>query len=188
MGVLLVTEVTEAAVLALLLAVNAYMSQMRIVREYVGRMRELIQRLQETSVRDSLTGLYNHGYLLKRLQEEINLAQRHQHALSLVILDLNEFKEVNDRHGHLVGDKVLQAIAATIQRQVRQQDVVARYGGDEFCLVLPETDRAAAKKAIARLAAAVGDLAKRAEGWGAITSASAAASPLALRMAPQRSR
>lgn len=156
---------TEATALGFALAIYHHSTHVRVVEHYLSRLRELAQRLQVMSERDSLTGLYNHGYLLRRLQEEISLAQRHQRSLSVVILDLNEFKEVNDRHGHLVGDEVLQLIAATIRQQVRQHDIVARYGGDEFCLVLPETDGAGAQGAVEKLRAAVAALSERLEGW-----------------------
>ena len=140
-------------------------THVRAMERYLNRLRELAQRLQEASVRDSLTGLYNHGYLLSRLLEEIGRAQRLQHPLSVVILDLDGFKEVNDRHGHLAGDTVLHLVAAAIQQQVRRHDIAARYGGDEFCLVLPATDRVGAQAVVEKLRAAVAALPERLDGW-----------------------
>jgi diguanylate cyclase (GGDEF)-like protein len=156
---------TEAVAMGFLLAIYAHSSQVRALEHYLDRLRELALQLQETSDRDSLTGLYNHGYLLRRLQEEISLAQRHMRSLSVVILDLDEFKEVNDRYGHLVGDEVLQLVAATIRKQVREHDIVARYGGDEFCLVLPETRPAGAGAVVEKLRAAVAALSERLQEW-----------------------
>ena len=154
----------EATAMGFALAIYARRTHVSAVWHYLRRLRELAQKLQESSVRDSLTGLYNHGYLLSRLQDEIDRAQRHRRPLSVAIIDLNEFKEVNDRHGHLVGDQILQLIASAIQQHVRGYDIVARYGGDEFCVVLPETDRASAERVIEKLRTAMAALPERAEG------------------------
>jgi diguanylate cyclase (GGDEF)-like protein len=156
---------TEAVAMGFLLAIYAHNTQVRVLEHYLDRLRELAHQLQETSDRDSLTGLYNHGYLIRRLQAEISLAQRHGRRLSVVILDLNDFKKINDRHGHLVGDEVLQLVATTIRKQVRGHDVVARYGGDEFCLVLPETDPAGAEAVVEKLRAGVATLSERLKEW-----------------------
>ena len=156
---------TVATVIGFALAIYSRRTHVGAVEQYLDQLRGLAERLQRISERDSLTGLYHHGYLLRRLEQEITPAQRHQRSLSVVILDLDAFKEVNDRHGHLVGDEVLQLIAGAIQRQIRQHDVVARYGGDEFCLVLPETDRAGAAGLVEKLREAVVVLPGPPEGW-----------------------
>lgn len=156
---------TEATALGFLLAAYFHVTQTRVLERSQEQLRELAQHLQETSDRDSLTGLYNHGYLVRRLEEEISLAGRHGLPLSIVILDLNEFKAVNDSHGHLVGDEVLRQIAGGIREQVRRHDVVARYGGDEFCLVLPETEFAGAQKVVGKLRAAMVELAGPLAEW-----------------------
>ncbi len=156
---------TEAAAMGFLLAIYSHNSQVRVLEHYLNRLRDLAIQLQETSDRDSLTGLFNHGYLLRRLQEEISLAGRSGRSFTAVILDLNEFKQVNDEHGHLVGDEVLEFVAGVIHGRVREHDVVARYGGDEFCLVLPETDRAGADAVIKKLRAAIDSLSTLLETW-----------------------
>ena len=161
MGLLVALEVIA---MGMLLAIYAR-THVKAMERHLERLHSLAVQLEDASVRDSLTGLYNHGYLLSRLQEEISLAERHQRSLSVIILDLNEFKEVNDRHGHLVGDEVLRMIATTIREQVRQHDIVARYGGDEFCIVLPATDQAGAQGMVENLRAAVAVLSERLEGW-----------------------
>lgn len=155
----------EATAMGFLLAVYVHITQVRVMERYQWQLRRLALRLQEMSERDSPTGLYNHGYLLSRLEEEISLARRHQRSLSVVILDLDNFKEVNDRHGHLVGDEVLQRVAVTIRKHVRQHDIVARYGGDEFCIILPETGQAGAEAAVETLRNAFGELSLQLSKW-----------------------
>ncbi|HOK00184.1 MAG: sensor domain-containing diguanylate cyclase [Treponemataceae bacterium] len=98
----------------------------------------------EHSVRDLKTGLYNHGYFRLRLQDEIARSHRLHIPFSLIIMDVDRFKSFNDTYGHLAGDRVLEAIALTIRESLRVQDIPARFGGEEFTVLLPETDRAGA--------------------------------------------
>ncbi len=95
--------------------------------------------LQRLSVTDGLTGVHNHRHFQERLREEFRRAQRYDDALSLILLDLDHFKDVNDTHGHAVGDGVLREVAAALTRSVRETDLVARYGGEEFAVLLPRT-------------------------------------------------
>ncbi len=89
--------------------------------------------------RDALTGLANHGHLWSSLSLELNRADRYSHAFSLVMSDVDHFKEYNDRHGHISGDEVLRNVANVIGDRCRSCDHAARYGGEEFCVLLPET-------------------------------------------------
>ncbi|HEY1694793.1 MAG TPA: GGDEF domain-containing protein [Polyangiaceae bacterium] len=94
------------------------------------------QQIYESSVRDPLTRAYNRRYLVERLASEVAYARRHRTHLGLVLLDLDHFKRVNDTHGHLVGDDVLREVSALLQRLVRVEDVFARFGGEEFVLIV----------------------------------------------------
>ena len=101
--------------------------------------------------RDPLTGFYNHRFLHERLGEEVVRAQRARRPLSMLMLDLDDFKLVNDTFGHLFGDRVLTWTAELIRSTLRGSDIAARYGGDEFAIILPETDHDEARRAAERI-------------------------------------
>ena len=101
--------------------------------------------------RDPLTGFYNHRFLHERLGEEVVRAQRARQPLSVLMLDLDDFKLVNDTFGHLFGDRVLTWTAELMRSTLRASDVPARYGGDEFAIILPETDADDARDAADRM-------------------------------------
>jgi diguanylate cyclase (GGDEF)-like protein len=101
--------------------------------------------------RDPLTGFYNHRFLHERLGEEVVRAQRARRPLSVLMLDLDDFKLVNDTFGHLFGDRVLTWTAELIRSTLRGSDIPARYGGDEFAIILPETDGDDARRAAGRI-------------------------------------
>ncbi len=109
------------------------------------------KKLEELSYTDSLSGLYNHRYFVKRLSEEIFRAKRYQRKLAFVIFDIDEFKIYNDSFGHQSGDQIIRQLGELILKVVRSIDVVCRYGGDEFCIIMPETDQEECLKFIERL-------------------------------------
>ncbi len=113
------------------------------------------ERLRVLSTHDGLTDLYNRGYFDERLVEEALRARRYRRPLALVLVDLDRFKEVNDQHGHMAGDAALRRFADLLRNAVRRTDIVARFGGEEFALILPETTRADAIAKIERVRAEV---------------------------------
>jgi two-component system, cell cycle response regulator len=87
------------------------------------------------------TGAYNNGHFQHYLKNELKRAERHAYPISVLMLDIDDFKLVNDRHGHLAGDKLLKEIAEKLRQNMREIDVLARFGGDEFAIVLPYTKK-----------------------------------------------
>src|SRR5271165_2512542 len=102
------------------------------------------KKLQVNAVTDPLTGLYNRRLFTESFEKELNRARRYGHPLSIVLLDLHRFKEVNDKYGHPRGDDILRAVANTLQKTLRTSDSAFRIGGDEFALLLPQTGAAPA--------------------------------------------
>ena len=128
----------------------------RLVLEAEARLRQLEERLREVeeenlqlsaanralselSSRDALTGLYSRWYVLEKIDREINRSLRHGSPMSLLMIDIDHFKQINDAFGHLVGDDVLRSIGQVLKESCRVYDVPGRYGGEEFCVLLPET-------------------------------------------------
>jgi len=107
---------------------------------------QLFREVRENSVRDGLTGCFNRSHALEVLDGEIRRARRSKLPLSLVMFDLDNFKEINDRHGHLCGDAVLAAVGSRMKAELRGSDLKCRYGGDEFMVILPDTPLAGAKQ------------------------------------------
>lgn len=126
------------------------------------------ERMVDSALRDPMTRLYNKRYFAERLDAELRFAQRHGSQLAVLMIDVDHFKLVNDRRGHLVGDTVLGAVALALARAVRNEDVVARYGGEEFVVLLRETPIDAAALLAERLRKKVEDAAVPAEGGGPV--------------------
>lgn len=104
----------------------------------VDKVEEMAQEVYKMALLDPLTGLFNRRYIEQRLEDEIARSQRHGRPLSVILFDLDEFKQVNDTYGHGAGDSLLKAFAQKLSKATRGSDASARYGGDEFLVVLPE--------------------------------------------------
>jgi diguanylate cyclase (GGDEF)-like protein len=129
----------------------------RISDRYQDMMRDLNERLQWLSSRDVLTGLPNRRFTLQRLNEEFARAQRSGRSFSLILADIDHFKDINDTLGHEAGDQALAAVAARLSGSVRDYDVCARWGGEEFLVLLPDTAPDAARDSAERLRARAAD-------------------------------
>jgi diguanylate cyclase (GGDEF)-like protein len=115
------------------------------------RNARLYDKVLEQAIRDDLTGLYNHRYLMQRLEEEVQRASRRQTFLSLLMFDLDDFKKFNDAHGHLAGNKVLAGIGEIFRSNTRSIDLAVRFGGEEFALLLQEADADQARQVAERI-------------------------------------
>ena len=113
------------------------------------------ERLKLAGLTDALTGVHNRRYFEHRCQVEIAQARRYRHPLACMFLDLDEFKRINDTHGHQSGDDVLRAVGHTIQGQLRAGDTIARYGGEEFVVLLPQTPAHHAREIAERIRASI---------------------------------
>jgi len=124
--------------------------------EAVNRIR-LHRELRAQAIHDPLTGVHNRFYFDEAIETEVERARRYNHSIGIVMIDIDNFKEVNDRFGHQKGDEVLCAVADKLQRVVRKADSVIRYGGDEFLLILPETGEGT-DRIVKRLSEDISDL------------------------------
>jgi two-component system cell cycle response regulator len=114
------------------------------IKHLQERLRDMQKTLEQQSITDALTGLKNRRFFDERLPEEFRRAQRYGDYLSLIMIDLDHFKDVNDRYGHPAGDAVLREAASLIRASIRDPDICARYGGEEFAVILPKTHMAGA--------------------------------------------
>jgi diguanylate cyclase (GGDEF)-like protein len=124
------------ALMAISFIISALASR---IQTNVDALRQSESRYMELSIKDDLTGLYNQRHFYHLLHAEIERAERYARPLSLLLIDIDDFKRFNDTYGHMEGDRVLERIGATIQQCVRRTDWAFRYGGEEFTVFMPET-------------------------------------------------
>lgn len=122
-----------------------------------ARKAALYEKVEELAIIDGLTGAYVRRHFLERLSEEFRRSRRHKFEFSFLMLDIDHFKRCNDTYGHLVGDAVLARIVDILKANIRQIDLVARFGGEEFCVLLPETGKKDASLVAERIRAAVAE-------------------------------
>ncbi len=137
--------------LSLLMAMGSFLT-MAIERSHLHTTTEI---LKEISITDSLTGLLNRRYFFERLTEEIERTKRHGLPTCLIMIDIDDFKVVNDSHGHLVGDEVLKWLSQLLRNTIRNIDVASRYGGEEFTVILPNTKTVDARIIADRICTAI---------------------------------
>lgn len=109
------------------------------------------RKLEELSTTDFLTGVFNRRYLVEIANTELKRHQRHNKNTSILMIDIDHFKQINDKYGHSVGDRALQHLVRLCRKNLRNEDIFARYGGEEFCVILPETDAATSNDTAERL-------------------------------------
>lgn len=134
--------------------VRADYQTIQVLVEHLAILLENLRLYRQTmdlAVRDGLTGLLNHRRLHERLKEELSRSLRYHHPMTLLMVDVDYFKRYNDTYGHQQGDEVLRTVAEILRQNVRQSDVVGRYGGEEFMVLLPETSKSAAVALAQRL-------------------------------------
>ena len=125
------------------------------IEELFTSMNESVSMLYEVATHDEKTGLYNNKFFETILEMEIEKAKRGQQKLSIIMTDIDFFKKINDTHGHIKADELLKKLADVIKKQVRKSDILARFGGEEFVLLLPETNLKRATSFAARLKTAI---------------------------------
>lgn len=108
---------------------------------YAQKRADLYEKIETLSITDELTTLYNRRYFFSQLKKEIERARRYSYPLSILMMDLNNFKIYNDTYGHQYSDEVLKLLAVLFENSVRKSDFAVRFGGDEFVIVMPEADK-----------------------------------------------
>lgn len=129
----------------------AFGAVLAVLLRFFFLLRDRERKMKELALTDELTGLPNRRALVEMLKHEIERARRHRRPLALALLDLDDFKQINDTYGHLVGDLILSELASLIKRNLRSTDVIGRFGGEEFMIIMPDTDFNTAVRVVERL-------------------------------------
>ena len=118
---------------------------------FIANQKEILQETFEKAIKDPLTGLYNRNYLMEQLNLLFAKANREKNKIILIFIDLNNFKQVNDNYGHEEGDKVLKEVTNILKKEFRKYDLISRYGGDEFIVVLDSNNNVNIEKIMNRI-------------------------------------
>ena len=146
--------ISKGASEELLLRIKRVLKERKLTNERL----QMLKKLKKLSITDGLTNLYNSRHFYNQLKSEVDRSSRYTHPLSMMILDIDHFKEYNDRYGHLEGDKVLLRLGQVIKLLLRKMDSAYRYGGEEFTIILPETDNEEALTVAQRIRKAVKEI------------------------------
>ncbi len=141
--------------IAPLLTGFAFGAAIAVILRLHALLKEKERKLKELALTDELTELPNRRALMEILELEVERARRHGRPLSLALLDLDDFKQINDTYGHLTGDTVLRELAGVVRRSLRSTDVVGRFGGEEFMIIMPETEFSTAIRVLERVRLAI---------------------------------
>ena len=128
-------------------------------RKLTNERLQMVEKLKRLSITDGLTNLYNSRHFYNQLKSEVDRSTRYSHPLTMLILDIDHFKDYNDRYGHLEGDKVLMRLGQVVKLLLRKMDSAYRYGGEEFTVILPETDSEEAITVAQRIRKAIKEIA-----------------------------
>jgi two-component system, cell cycle response regulator len=134
--------------------INTQLKIVSIQNELEKKNKELLERneiLEQQTITDALTGLYNRRYILNKLHSDIAHSMRYKEPISFIMSDIDNFKILNDKYGHLAGDEVLKVVAEIIKDSVREVDITARYGGEEFLIICPNTEKPGAVRVAERI-------------------------------------
>ena len=152
-------EATQDKMKGFKLGIDDYITKPYDPRELLARVDSALKRREhyvEISMTDGLTGLYNIYFFKKQIKEFFAIAKRYKQVFSVALIDVDGLKKTNDTYGHIAGDRILKNLSAAAKKVLREADIITRYGGDEFAVILPNVNESQAKTAIERLKSEIG--------------------------------